>query len=287
MPSERRNEMSDTEFDKEKEIGEGEEASVVSRHPTFGEEDMIHGVEALKPRTFADKLKNFWYHYKWPSIIAFVLLVVVVGASTSTCVREDFDVSVMIAGPLELGGQTTRDIANSVEALSKDYDGNGEVSVAVNPLYIANYEDLRDSDNPAAGSLAALSKKNRETFELEVMTGTYLICIFSEELWKEVNDADGFLPITDYLPEGDAYADATYYGGEVKTGIRLGDTAFGSALGVNTLPKDLVLCIRRPSAVSAWYQSLLPWAKDGNAERHAFHEDTMRAILAYKGEDAE
>lgn len=279
--------MSDTEFDKEKGADGAEDTPIVSQHPTFGEEDMIHGVAAVAPRTFKERLQNFWYHYKWPTIIAFILLIVIVGASASTCVREDFDISVMIAGPVELGGQTTRDIANSVETLSKDYDENGEASVGVNVLYIANYEDLRDSDNPVSGNLAALSKQNRETFQLEVMTGTYLICILSEELWKEVNDADGFLPITDYLPDGDAYENATYYGGDVKTGIRLGDTDFGSMLGVSTLPDDMILCIRRPSAVSAWYQSLLPWAKDENAERHLWHEDTMRAILAYRSEEAE
>ncbi len=265
-----------------------EEISTESRHPTFGEEDMIHGVEAVAPRTFAEKLKNFWYHYKWPTIIGFVLLIAILGASMSTCVREDYDISVMVAGPLEVGGQTARDIAVSIEEYASDYDENGETNVAVNLLYIANYEDLRDSDNPVSGNLAAMSKQNRDTFQMEIMTGTYLICILSEELWREVDEADGLLPVTDYFPEGSgSYRDATLYGDTEKTGIRLSDTPLYSLLGVRSLPGDMIVCIRRPSAVSAWYQSLLPWAKDENAIRHEWHEDTARRLLSMLEDGAE
>ena len=258
-----------------------EEISTESRHPTFGEEDMIHGVEAVRPRTFTDKLKNFWYHYKWPTVIGFVLLIAILGASMSTCVREDYDISVMVAGPLTVGGQTAHDIATSLEEYALDYDENGETNVAVNLLYIANYEDLRNDKNPLSGNLAALSKQNRDSFQMEIMTGTYLICILSEELWREVDEADGLLPITDYFPEGSGtYRDATLYGETEKTGVRLADTPLYSLLGVKSLPADMVLCVRRPSAVSAWYQSLLPWAKDENAIRHGWHEDTVRRLLS-------
>lgn len=256
------------------------EIPTVSGHPTFGEEDMIHGVEALKPRTFLDKLKNFWYHYKWPTVIGFVLLIAILGASMSTCVREDYDISVMVAGHFEVGGQTARDIAASFEEYVGDYDENGEVNVAVEMLYIANYEDLRNSDNPLSGDLAAMSKQNRDSFQMEVMTGTYLICILSEELWREVDEADGLLPVTDYFPEeSGTYREATLYGNDEKTGIKLSDTPLYSLLGVKSLPSDMILCIRRPSAVSAWYQSLLPWAKDENAVRHTWHEDAFRKLL--------
>lgn len=265
-----------------------EEISTESRHPTFGEEDMIHGVEAVRPRTFTDKLKNFWYHYKWPTVIGFVLLIAILGASMSTCVREDYDISVMVAGPLTVGGQTAHDIATSLEEYALDYDENGETNVAVNLLYIANYEDLRNDKNPLSGNLAALSKQNRDSFQMEIMTGTYLICILSEELWREVDEADGLLPITDYFPEGSGtYRDATLYGDTEKTGVRLADTPLYSLLGVKSLPADMVLCVRRPSAVSAWYQSLLPWAKDENAIRHGWHEDTVRRLLSMLEDGAE
>ena len=277
--------MENNEIEKKRE--NTEEISTESRHPTFGEEDMIHGVEAVAPRTFAEKLKNFWYHYKWPTVIGFVLLIAILGASMSTCVREDYDISVMVAGPLEVGGQTARDIAVSIEEYALDYDENGETNVAVNLLYIANYEDLRDSDNPVSGNLAAMSKQNRDTFQMEIMTGTYLICILSEELWREVDEADGLLPVTDYLPEeSGSYRDAALYGDTEKTGIRLSDTPLYSLLGVRSLPGDMIVCIRRPSAVSAWYQSLLPWAKDENAIRHGWHEDTFRKLFLF-GEDGE
>ena len=277
--------MENNEIEKKRE--NTEEISTESRHPTFGEEDMIHGVEAVAPRTFAEKLKNFWYHYKWVTIIGFVLVVAIVGASMSTCVREEYDISVMVAGPLTVGSQTAQDIAASLEEYALDYDENGETNVAVNLLYIANYEDLRDSDNPLSGNLAALSKQNRDSFQMEIMTGTYLICILSEELWREVDEADGLLPVTDYFPENSgSYRDATLYGGTEKTGIRLSDTPLYSLLGVRSLPGDMIVCIRRPSAVSAWYQSLLPWAKDENAIRHGWHEDTFRKLFLF-GEDGE
>ena len=105
-------------------------------HPTFGEEDKIHGEPMAQPTTTEAKIGNFFYHYKWHTIIGLFLVFVFVICSLQFCSRESYDVHVMYAGPKGLVSAQTHAAAVSLEGIARDYNGDGEVKVSFNTLYI-------------------------------------------------------------------------------------------------------------------------------------------------------
>ena len=56
---------------------------------------------------FLKKLDNFFYHYKWHSIVALFLVVVLTVTLVQACSKETFDVEVMYAGPKNLNDKQT------------------------------------------------------------------------------------------------------------------------------------------------------------------------------------
>lgn len=213
-------------------------------HPTFGEEDKIHGVEAVKPRTAKEKVQNYWYHYKWHTLIALFLLLAVVIASFQLCQKESYDIYVMYAGPKAMMSAQIQQAATALEDLIEDYDGNGKKAVSFSNLYIASAEELRDSGHPDSGTLAANSQQNYQVFQGEIMTGTYRICLLSPRLFQEVDEAGGFVSLTGYA-EGRGLSLI----GSDGTGVTLSDLPLYAIPALSALPGDTVLCLRRSSVV--------------------------------------
>ena len=51
---------------------------------------------------FLKKLDNFFYHYKWHTVAALFLAIVIIVCSLQTCSKESYDVEIMYAGPKNL-----------------------------------------------------------------------------------------------------------------------------------------------------------------------------------------
>ena len=257
-------------------------------HPTFGEEDKIHGVPPILPKTPKEKIENFFYHYKWHTVIAVFLVAVITICSVQMCAKVDYDAYLLFAGPKGMASTQIHALEGSAAPFVKDYSGDGEVHVSFVSYYIANSEDIRDPDNPLTGDAAAQSKLNYDSFTAEIQTGNYLICMLSPDMFYALNETGIFLPLvgangvyanSDDLPN--EVQNAVHYG-ESFTGVRLSDLSLSFLPGFSALPEDTVLCIRRPSAVTEWYQSVLPWIKTDHAERLEQHLEIFRSMLAYQ-----
>ena len=57
------------------------------------------GGEIVYESKFTRWLDNFWYHYKWTTIIAVFALFVVLVCTLQMCNKDKNDVSVLSAGP--------------------------------------------------------------------------------------------------------------------------------------------------------------------------------------------
>ena len=248
-------------------------------HPTFGEEDKIHGEPMAQPTTTEAKIGNFFYHYKWHTIIGLFLVFVFVICSLQFCSRESYDVHVMYAGPKGLVSAQTHAAAVSLEGIARDYNGDGEVKVSFNTLYIDKRIGFDGEGGVDASILAQRSYENYETFISEMQTGNYLILLLSPELFHELDTETGiFMPIADFGVVDDAYCV-----GENRTGVTLSALPIYELAGLSALPADTVLCIRQPSAISEWYKNL--FGSSDTDKVLGYHKELFARLLVFVPEE--
>ena len=107
---------------------------------------------------------------------------------------------------------------------------------------------------------------------MEVVAGNSVIYMLDPLLYESVKDAGGLLPLAEVLDEIPQAAIDEY-------GIRLGDTALSESItGLQRLPEETVLCIRKVSTMSVFK------GQKKSEEAHARHVELFRQIAAFEAE---
>lgn len=87
--------------------------------------------EEYKPRTFKEKLDNFWFHYKWHTI-AILLALVVLCTGVSQCAgRTNYDMEIVYFAFKPIQDERVEKIAEYFEDITSDINGDGEVHVQI------------------------------------------------------------------------------------------------------------------------------------------------------------
>lgn len=205
----------------------------------------------IKPRgSVAGKLENFWYHYKWHTLIVLFILLVVTVCTLQMCKKESYDVYALYAGPTDVSKISDGGIPpysamlSALKKMAADRDGDGAASPAFDTLFVmtnAEIDAYREAhkDDGTEPNVTKI-KENLSVLEADILYGDYYVCFLSESLYNIYKTRDGvdlFVPLADYVGDADVeYVDAC--------AVRLSSTAFGSSPGFADLPADTVICLR-------------------------------------------
>ena len=207
------------------------------------------------------KLENFWYHYKWHSIIAAFLVVVLIICSFQMCTRTTYDVHILYAGAHKLE-KTSSDgdlspflgTVSSLKRISEDFDENGSVDVNLLDLFVMTSEEIsefyNDENNVGKEINEIQIRDNTDTLESTLLIGNYYVCFLSEALfqkYEELHNGALFADLSPYISEGVEYEYAS------ERGIYIRSLDFYSMPYISELPDDTVVCIRRLSDVSGLF----------------------------------
>ncbi len=234
-----------------------------------------------EPSSWQDRLSNIWYHYKWHILVA-VFLVVCLAVLIPQCVASStvHDLEILYAGPAydKYSDQRVQeDIRDAFSALLADYgEADDERSIFIRSLLIMTddqYEAAREEEkyiiNPN------FLQEQRRLFRDEVATGKTVICLLDPSLAEELkNEATGWLlPLNPLLGNSEIPAYAPLTDGDTVYGVRLYDTDFGKYFdGVNELPRDTVLCLRRMGVLAP---------KENSEEIYAASNHALRKLFAF------
>lgn len=190
-------------------------------------------------------LDNFWYHYKWIVMAAVLLLAFVAVSTVQMFTREKYDMYVMYAGPEVLATQNTAYIKRAFERIDdNDFDGDGKVNVGLRDVVLLSQEELAAAQGNGNAVDVNAAATERKLFGQEIFGGDAVICLLSPYAYEMVHEAGGFMTLEEvfgYIPES-AYDEC---------GILLCETDFGKYNdGLNRLPEDTLLCIRKTSTMS-------------------------------------
>ncbi len=86
---------------------------------------------SLKPRTAKEKGENFWFHYKWHTLGAIALIIVLAIAIVQLAGRTSYDMKVVLFAHTVVGDSHTELISDYFEGYCTDLNGDGEVNVQV------------------------------------------------------------------------------------------------------------------------------------------------------------
>ena len=203
---------------------------------------------------FLKKVENFFYHYKWHTIIGVFLAVVLLICSLQFCSKEAYDVEVMYAGPCDVTAQRRYDIESAFALVTPDTDENGKGQARLTQYWVNEkyYGGANAKDEAVSGAdvgyLANQSLTNQDKYIDEIMLGNVSICLVSPHLFALAQKEGAFVRIDELLP---SLPIEMYHSEEEGTynpcGVTLAKTAFGSLAGLSSLHEDTVLCLRKPA----------------------------------------
>lgn len=198
-------------------------------------------------------LDNFWYHYKWHTLIALFFVLLITVSSVQMCKKNSFDIYIMYAGQHDVKRTSNTGITEYetlLQGLNKhahDFDADGKTSVSFLPLFLPSGEEIKEITKEDGVEVnTAVIKDNSEIFNTNIVYSNYYLCILSKSLYETyrvISDVEIFVPLASYV-EG---TDATLY---AKDAILLSSTPLGQSAGFADFPEDTVICLRNTTEVS-------------------------------------
>ncbi|MBQ3489767.1 MAG: hypothetical protein IJA86_04165 [Clostridia bacterium] len=136
---------------------------------------------------FLKWLDNYWYHYKWHTIIVTFFLVIGIISTVQIFNKESYDAYVMYVGGQDIPDTQYYDILQSLKAVSSDYDANKE-----HKINFAKSAFISDPENNMASMINAPTIQNLSTLVVQ----PYYIYLMDVEVYKLYKDSGVFYSIS-------------------------------------------------------------------------------------------
>ena len=220
-------------------------------------DEKIENAEMKIKSPLGEKIENFFYHYKWHTIVALFLVFTIVICSLQMCQKVSYDIHIMYAGGEEIGKTASggdiseyQKLNSALMRVTPDFDENEERNVNLLTLFIPSDKEIEEIKKSEGYELnIGMVLENQNIFQQNILYSEYSICLLSESLfleWSENQAVTLFAPIGQYTN-----GNTEDYDFVNEYGIRLASTSLYESAGIQILPEDTVICIRVFSEVSS------------------------------------
>ena len=206
-------------------------------------------------------LEHLWWSHKW-MIISIALIIALVIFAVVSCSRNDEpDVNILYVGPLKLSVSVQDLLQNSLQDMIPDANGDGEKLLSVQSIAAEtryeNFPILGEGDYVSDGEIiladpsadveysqiivnADLDSDTREQFNMAVTIGDSVIYFMEEYYFDLAMAMKVIAPLDTVLdPENIPENPRDEYS------VYLKDLDIYSLPGFDTMPEDVIVCIRR------------------------------------------
>ena len=231
---------------------------------------------------FLSWFDNFWYHYKWQTIVALFLIFSVLICSLQMCSREEADFHMMYAGSAELSrrqsatGDTPvyNQVVNVLKKYIDDVDGDGKKVMAFTTYFSLSKAEIAEIEkDPDKEVNYTLIQDDADALSARFGIGDYSLSLVAPhvyEQYKGTGDVCAFMPLAAYAPEEN---ELEYYSDYA---IYLRSTAMYKNHPEirDNLPEDTLIVLRIKSAAGGLFNG------SKNDQAYEMAEEVLRRILA-------
>jgi len=231
--------------------------------------------EIKKKSAFRLFIENYWYHYKWHTIITlFVVAVLAVGIFQMVA-KDDTDIGVIYAGPQILSDRDLTEMEKAFnDIVHSDFTDDGKIVSNILNVVIMSDEQIEDAKEQAALESSVLfyseqyRKEAKEQLNIQMMSGDSVICLFDRYAFDHVGK-EAFLTLESVLGYKPDYAQDEYT-------VFLKDTEFAKHYKIfELLPPDTLLCIRKKTVISSFN------GKKNEEQRHEYHKTVFKSLFEF------
>ena len=148
--------------------------------------------DALRPKTFKEKVQNYWYHYKWHTIIIGFIVVVFGFTFIQFITKTQPDYKIMTAFDKYMPYSVTQTMGEYLENFGEDVNGDGEVVVEIYDISTSPDKQIQTS--------------NSAKLMAELQNGEIMLFIVDEYYFDKLNDIEVFEKLADFnAKDGFAY----------------------------------------------------------------------------------
>lgn len=183
--------------------------------------------------TFIQKLENFWYYYKWHTLLGIFGLIICLVCVVQCAGRTEPDAMIMYAGRFKVPDEYRE---NSIETIMKeDYNNDGEKNADVFQLIIPITET--DGEFELEDKVAITNNEEFKRFYTELASGSSVIYLLHPYLYEQAKGMGVLCPLSEALSEVPDFAIDDY-------GVPVKELDAYKNTTLNFFPEDCIICIR-------------------------------------------
>ena len=207
-------------------------------------------------------LENYWYHYKWVTIITVSSLIALCVCLFQCSAKDKYDMYLLYAGPYYIGIEQNTAIIDAVN----DHMENEKQGVCVNNFTYVSKETQKKYDQEGIYYNIGANAQQREDFLDFLYTANFNMIVLDPELYSMIDSEKLLTPLAEI---SDKCADASFDG----YAIHLYDTSLPSKYKVfSEMPEDTVICFRKNVLI----QNL---SSKNNKETYNYHTYIFKKII--------
>ena len=208
-------------------------------------------IDIISESKFLRWLDNYWYHYKWHTIIVAFVLILTLIIIFQQIRNPAKDTLVTYCGPMGFLSEETEELREALNRIMpEDFDGNGEKYTEIVRYQVYSEQELQ-ADKEANDGMGTVNlsynTKQLSDFNNFMSFGECSVYILSEYMYEYLKANKGGLlkPLADVLGELPENAYDEY-------AVRLKDTAYyAMEPALQQLPEDTLICITAPYLVGS------------------------------------
>ncbi len=178
--------------------------------------------------------ENFWYHYKWMTIIVLSSVIALTVCLVQCSKKEDYTMYALYAGHLYIGGEQSNELT---QAIGNYTDGNTQ-NISVNSFVYVSKDKKAEYEAGGAYYNEGMNMQQRNDFFDFLYAANFNMLILDPELYSQIKHEEIIKPMSEISDSAAAKSEDGYC-------IRLSDTSLPEKYSVfSKMSDDTVLCFR-------------------------------------------
>lgn len=207
-------------------------------------------------------LENYWYHYKWMTIIVVSSLIALSVCLVQCTKKEDYDMYALYAGNVYIGGEQSSQLADAIN----DHMSADKQKVCINSFVYVSEEVKKAYQEGDAYYNSGINLQQKSDFFDFLYTAGFNMLILDRELYSFIEKGEILLPMSEVSNEAGAISEDGYC-------IKLYDTNLPEKYSIfASMPESTVLCFRKQVLM----QDL---ASKNNAQSYKYQLSVFRKII--------